>query len=477
MERESALRLPRAWGGVAASAVRDAVHKAGDSLRPAAHALRDAVPKIRDSLHPAASAIRGVMPKIIHDSLRASSDGGSSLPPRALLAAFATGGLFVGIGLAVPVGLLMRHGPSHPPADGASPAGSVASTGAPAALAKPHESEAALATCKVAGPPRTLADDATVAAGVEVRTFGSDIALGYAASDTEAKVIRLDPSSLSIVATTTGASKIAIKRVTPVPIAGGGLGVAIDVDRRNDVVRGRRTISVEPLQQVGVSAGNLVWVQRFGGPGTGKLWPVEKHGEIDSIRSAAGEAGGEKLLALAFRRKSSVAVGLMRAGDTPAPQGELHYFNGLGSSVGSPVVALNGGVVFAAWADRPGPEAAWGIRSVRFDIGGSSGEPRMFTPPPGGKGGPAIAPSIASLPQKGFLLVWSEGPAAGRGVRAMTVAESGESVGQALDLSNAGANAGQAQAAVDPSGHGVVAFLQSAGGNFELVATPIACGP
>jgi hypothetical protein len=101
----------------------------------------------------------------------------------------------------------------------------------------------------------------------------------------------------------------------------------------------------------------------------------------------------------------------------------------------------------------------------------------MFTPPPGGKGGPAIAPSIASLPQKGFLLVWSEGPAAGRGVRGMTMAESGESVGKALDLSSAGANAGQAQAAVDPSGHGVVAFLQSAGGNFELVATPIACGP
>jgi hypothetical protein len=436
------------------------------------------VPKIRDSLHPAANAIRGAVPKIIRDSLRAPSDGGSAMPPRALLAAFATGGLLVGIGLAVPVGLLMRHGPSHPPAEGAGPAGSVAST-APttAALTKPHESAAALPTCKVAGPPRTLAADATVAAGVEVRTFGSDIALGYAASDTEAKVIRVDPSSLSIVATTTGTSKIAIKRVTPVPVAGGGLGIAIDVDRRNDVVRGRRTISVEPLQQVGVSAGNLVWVQRFGGPGTGKLWPVEKPGEVDSIRSAAGEAGGQKLLALAFRRKSSVAVGLMRAGDTPSPQGELSYFNGLGSSVGSPVVALNGGVVFAAWADRTGPEAAWGIRSVRFDVGGSPAEPRMFTPPPGGKGGPAIAPSIASLPQKGFLLVWSEGPAAGRGVRGMTMAESGESVGKALDLSSAGANAGQAQAAVDPSGHGVVAFLQSAGGNFELVATPIACGP
>ena len=56
------------------------------------------------------------------------------------------------------------------------------------------------------------------------------------------------------------------------------------------------------------------------------------------------------------------------------------------------------------------------------------------------------------------------------------ITEKGETVGQALALSSPGANAGQAQAVVTSTGHGVVAYLESAGSAFRVVATPISCG-
>jgi hypothetical protein len=460
---------------VAADAIRDAVHKAGDSMRPAAHALRDAVPKIRESLHPAANAIRDALPKIVTESLRSRPNIGSLTKSRWLLPASAVGGLLLGIGLAVPTGVLLRRSSGRTAADTGSPVAS-ATAPVPSAIGAPPEREGALISCKLAGPPRSLATNATVAAGVEVRVFGSEFALGYASSDADGVVLRVDPTSLAVLATVTGTSKSPIRRVTPVTSTGSALGIAIDADRKYDVIRSRRTISLDPPLQVGVSASNLVWTQRVGGPIAGKLWPVEGNGEIDSIRSATSEVAGEPILALVFRRKGAVGVGLVRGGDAPAPRGPLAFFNGLGPVVGSPAVGVNDGVVLAVWADRAGAEAAWTLRLARFNAGEPAEETRTFAPPAGGNGGPAMSPAIAPLPQKGFLLVWSEGPPAGRRVRAVALAGSGKTAGPAIDLSSSGANAGQAQAAVAASGRGVVAFLQSAGSGFELVGTPITCG-
>jgi hypothetical protein len=477
IERESALRLPRAWGGVAASVVRDVVHKAGDSLRPTAHALRDAVPKIRDSLMPAANAVREVLPKIIPESLRSPPNEGAGLAPRWMLPAFGVGGLLLGIGLAIPMGMLLRHSGSHATDTLTSPAASSAAQPGSSALAGAQPTQGtATSPCRLVGAPRTLAAKATVSAGVEARAFGADLAVGYAASDTEGVVLRLDPTSLSILATVTGTSKSAIRRVSPVLSPGGAIGLAVDTDRKNDVLRSRRTVSVDPPLQIGASASNLVWAQRIGGPVAGKLWPIDGHGEVDSIRSAASDVAGDPILALVFRRKNVVGVGSVRVGDAPTPKSPLTYFNGLGPNVGAPAVAAIDGVILTAWADRAGPEAPWSLRVVRFNGGVPSGEPRMFAAPPGGKGGSMISPSIAPLQQKGFLFVWSEGPASERGVRAAALSAAGETIGPAIDVSSAGANAGQAQAALASSGHGVVAYLQSTGGGFELVAMPVTCG-
>jgi hypothetical protein len=60
-------------------------------------------------------------------------------------------------------------------------------------------------------------------------------------------------------------------------------------------------------------------------------------------------------------------------------------------------------------------------------------------------------------------------------VRALTLGPDGAAMGAPLVISNVGVNAGQGQAAVTASGQGIVAFLESSGSGFQVVATPIAC--
>lgn len=87
-----------------------------------------------------------------------------------------------------------------------------------------------------------------------------------------------------------------------------------------------------------------------------------------------------------------------------------------------------------------------------------------------------MSPSIAPLPGGRFLLVWTEGPASGHDVRALTVSSDGTAVGAPLAVSTPGGNAGQGQAAVTASGEGAVGFLSASGERFEVAATPIDCG-
>jgi len=113
---------------------------------------------------------------------------------------------------------------------------------------------------------------------------------------------------------------------------------------------------------------------------------------------------------------------------------------------------------------------------VRFQAGQSSGPATAFAPPAGGKGEQTMSPGLAALPGGRFLLVWTEGPQSGHDVRALTLGPDGAPIGPPLTISTPGVNAGQGQAAVTESGAGVVAFLQTGGSGFEVVATPVSCG-
>jgi len=406
-----------------------------------------------------------------------------SRPPW-FLPVVAAAGLIVGIGL---VGLLVSvlRGATHA-ADKDSPtasarASAAASSGpAPTSSAAPETNALApgpappLAPCTVSGTTHVLGPSATVAAGVEVTVSGNDIALGFAPDDHSAMAIRVDTSQLTVATTARAKSHDAIRRVTPL-LTKGALSLVVDTDHKGDKLQGRRAVRATPPVQIGATSdGQLSWAKIGGGP-AGPLWSLGGDATIDAVRGTV-DGSGDPTIAVALRSGGAVWTGTIGGTGGLAPVGPLSHVDGLGTTIGSPAIAISSSVVMVAWADRASNDAPWRLRWTHFAAGSAPEAPVDFVPPDGGKGGPFMSPALATVPGGRFLLVWTEGPASGHVVRAQTLSLDGTRLGAPLELSPDGANAGQAQAAIADGGNGVVAFLQSSDKGFEVAATAIHCG-
>jgi hypothetical protein len=312
-----------------------------------------------------------------------------------------------------------------------------------------------------------------------VRPFGNSVALGFAATEHEAIAMQLDPDSLATKASANATSSAPIRRVLPVHAVNGALGVAVDADAQDDPVRGRRTLPLEPPLQAGALGTQIVWTVP-GGPPVGKLWSFDQSLEdLDALRAASEASAWGTTTAITFRRGIAIWVGAMSGSKELAPTGPLAYTERAGTTVGSPAVAVDDGVVMVAWAERPSSDDPWGLRIVRMKAGDALSEPVTFPAPPGGPGGHVMSPGLAALPGRRFLLVWTEGPTSQQRVRGVTLTRWGQPVGKALEISNEAVHSGQGDAAVvvaSPGARGVVAFLAAKEDGFELAATPIACG-
>jgi hypothetical protein len=397
--------------------------------------------------------------------------------PRWFLPAIGFVGLVVGGSIALAVSLVRRGGETGE-AQGSASAHAEVSTGAP--VPSSRSQVAPPVACKVAGAPRVVAKSGTLAAGIEVRALGDEVALGFAADDHLASGMRLDPGSLSVTTTLDTPSTDPIRRVTAVlsgaePAGKSSLALAVDTDRSGDSLQGRRTVPLPAPLELGASGGGLGWAHP-GAAAAGKLWPLEGDGEVEAIRGAVESTGDVTTTAIALRHANAIWLGTATGKTSLAPQGPLARIDGLGTGVGQPAMAISDSVVLAAWADRASADDPWRLRWVRFKAGEAPGAPGTFTPPAGGQGEQALSPGLAAVPGGRFLLVWTEGPKSRHDVRALTLSREGQPIGAPLVISNRGVNSGQGQAAVNEAQKGLVAFLQSAGAGFEVVATPIACG-
>ena len=387
------------------------------------------------------------------------------------------GGLLVTLGLlglvVSLVGRLVGLG-----ADPARPAASSASAIASSAMTSTPPAPASTGACSLTGAARVVAPRAVVAAGVEARALGDGLALGFAPAEHEGAAVRLDPGAATPAGSETGHSDEVVRRVRPLLAGKDTLGFTMDTDVPGDRVRGRRTLPLDPPLQAGAVGSDVVWT-RPGGPPAGTLWSLDRSAEdLDALRAASERSSGATTTALAFRRGNAIWVGIAAGTDALAPRGPLARIEGLGAVIGSPAVAIGAGVVMLAWADRPSSDLPWRLRMAHMKAGDPPGGATIFTPPAGGPGGQAMSPGLAALPGGRFLLVWTEGPTAQQRVRAVTLTLAGEPLGSALEISTAGVNSGQGQAAViAQGGKGVVAFLEASKEGFEVAAAPIACAP
>ena len=363
---------------------------------------------------------------------------------------------------------------SAAPAPAASETAQIAPVAAPAPA--PKEPVASTTPCVVAGAARIVAPSAIVSAGIEVRAVGDDVALGFAPNEHQATALRLDASSLAVDSKVDAQSSESIRRVVPLASSDGALGIAEDADRDGDALQGRRTVALDPPLEIGSAGGSLVFA-RPNGAAAGKLWPLDGDGSVEALRGSSDPTQSAPIVALAFRHGGAIWLGAATGRDALAPLGPLTRAGGSSAGVGSPAIAVSGGVALAAWADRGGATDPWRLKWVSFKAGETPGEPGTFTPPAGGRGEQAMSPGIAAVPGGRFLLVWTEGPATRHDVRALTLSREGQPLGKPLVISSKNMNAGQGQGAVNGSGRGAVAFLASAAGGFQAVATPIKCAP
>jgi hypothetical protein len=450
-------------------------------LAPALARSRALVGKVRSALPaPAVEPVSALLDKA-RAGIRARAERMPGRRPGWLLAVIATVGLLVGVGLLGFLFSLVRHRENT---DDESSGTRTASSARPAPssllASNPVVSSApfpALSSCAVAGSSHVIAPVALVAAGVEARTFGDGVALGFAPADHEAVAVRLDLESLATTGSGSVRSDEPIRRVRPMPAPKDTFGLAVDADGSGDVVRGRRTLPLDPPLQAGAVGSDLVWT-RPGEPPAGKLWSLDGSEHLDALRGASEGSAGETTTAIAFRRGNAIWIGVATGNKSLTPSGPLSHIDGLGTTIGSPAVAIDEGVVMIAWADRASSDEPWHLRLARMKAGGPLGEVASFMPPPGGPGGHVMSPGLAAVPGGRFLLVWTEGPTSRQRVRGITLTLSGQPVGRPLEISNDGINSGQGQVAVtaSPGARGVVAFLEATDHGFEVAATPIACG-
>ncbi len=414
--------------------------------------------------------------------------------PRApyILAAFGVIGVVVLIGI---IGLIIaafhkKGDETAPTASATRPATTSSSTATahPAATAPaPVVTAAPLAgalgaPCTLAGAAHVIAPRAIVQSGVEASIVGSRIALGFASREKDGFAVAIDPSSAVAAQTVRAHAPEAIRRL--VPIQGSrGLAAAADVDRQTDFLSGRRTIpAAEHPFDLGFGGGGLAWAP-YRSSEVDLLWTLDGDDPVEAIRAAPLDPTHEESgWAVAFRRGSTIYAGAFNGGATFTPKGPLVKVASLGAQIGSPTVAAQDGAVLVAWADRAQPSEPWSLRWMRFVPGDASAEPKAFVPSEGGLGEHAMSPAITAAGQGRFVIAWTEGPVSNHQVRAQTISGSGTPLGMAMGISDSGVNAGQAQLAILPDGHGVVAYLASSGTtgaagktNYEVLATPIVC--
>ncbi|APR83082.1 Hypothetical protein A7982_08431 [Minicystis rosea] len=199
------------------------------------------------------------------------------------------------------------------------------------------------------------------------------------------------------------------------------------------------------------------------------LWPVSGD---EGMGAASVHEGGASGFLLTFRRAGGVWAGWI----SPSRKaiGELSKVAGSGGAVGKPSAGWNGREIAVIFADRP---EAHGRYEIRIGHAPSTKVPATTTVlplPRGGPGGDAFAPDIAGLPDGRWVIMWTEGAAGSRAVRAQTLSADFIPLGDPIALSPPAGNFGQGAIGIT-GGYAATVFLSKGSSNFELWGAVLQC--
>ncbi|AKT43427.1 GYF domain-containing protein [Chondromyces crocatus] len=320
--------------------------------------------------------------------------------------------------------------------------------------------------CWVSRQPRKWAPLVDKSAPFDMAALGSaGLLVGYARTQTEAMGLEVDLAKGGVSETFKQVARGSISRVFPTP--GGTEAFVVTLDGQEGVQSPFYVPGPQPLV-VGFGEGGIVTSERADGTMT-PVWP-KVGGEAEAMRVVKA---GEKGHALLLRRDGGVWGGWMNPARSAL--GELMQVAGSGGSVGKPSLGWNGREVAVVFADRPAGSKAWEIRLGRAPFGQMPAATEVLPLPEGGPGGDAFAPDIAGLADGRWVLVWTEGPAGSRAMRALTLGPDLTPIGDPIALSPPAGNFGQGILGVAGSYVGTV-FLSKPAAIYELWGVVMQCG-
>lgn len=298
-----------------------------------------------------------------------------------------------------------------------------------------------------------------------VATKNGTLAIGYAHDARQAMGIEVDLGSGEVKSRLEDKAKEEIERIVPTPAvefrvaragAGGPLRSPVDVPGATAFAVG--------LTDAGIALAS----PPDGTPAP--LWPL---GGDEGLGAATVHGAGENGYTLLYRRGGAIWGGFLGA-DRKAV-GDLVKVAGSGGAVGKPGGGWNGREVAVIFADRPDPEGHYQIRVGHGPPGSIPATTTVLPMPRGGPGGDAFSPDIAGLPDGRWLLIWTEGAAGSRAVRAQTLAPDLTPLGDAIALSPPAGNFGQGVVGV-VGNYAATVFLSKGSSSYELWGAVLQCG-
>jgi hypothetical protein len=170
------------------------------------------------------------------------------------------------------------------------------------------------------------------------------------------------------------------------------------------------------------------------------------------------------------------------------PTGALRTTTGSCSAAGAETAtrANEADETMLAWESHEGsgPNLAAGVASndaprafFGFGIAGDRhAVARSFHLSAPGKPAGETAPALAPIGHDRFLLAWVDGDSESHQLRAQSVVGWGEPLGASMVLSPADASViGHPSVVVAPTGYGLVTYVASIEGEFDVLATPVSC--
>ncbi|WP_437810370.1 GYF domain-containing protein [Sorangium sp. So ce1078] len=458
--RSSAGLLPGLQGSQRSPAAGDA------PLAPGPRSDRSSAPGSSNgpqALDPRALAARRAQPPLAgSSSALARADGGrlsTAVPvPVSSLIGICGAAVFMSVA-AFFAGRHSVAGTRKPPVATARPALGAAQDVARSAIPVP------LKPCWMARQPQQWAPLVAKSIPFEVTaTRGGKLRVGYARSAMEAVGLEVDPATGERSERFSNREAADIVSISPVEDAFTVLTSAQQAIRSPVTVPGPRPFVV------GLADGAVVAADDPGAAPS-RLWPVQGDEPLESPRALAA---GSRGYAVAFRREKAVWAGWLDAERKPA--GELLRVTGSGGAIGKPSLGWNERALAVVFADRPA-DGRWEIRAGQAASGDIPRSTQVIPLPSGGPGGDAFAPDIAGLSDGRWLLVWTEGPAGSRAMRAQTLAPNFSPIGDPIALSPPAGNFGQGVVGVSPrSGYVGVVFLSKPAASYELWGVILQCG-